>query len=101
MRLLKRSIYLSFLLAVIAVPSFAQHSPDGRLVTPDEILEGLTPDGSRWVTFGGDYNNHRHSPLTQITPENVHELVPQWTFQTNVLEKFETCLLYTSDAADE
>ena len=76
------------------MPSVAQHSPDGRLVTPDEIREGLTPDGSRWVTFGGDYNNHRHSPLTQITPENVHELVPQWTFQTNVLEKFETTTLY-------
>ena len=112
-----RSIIFSFissLLLIVGVsPSLAQHMNGSQLVTPDEIREGLTPDGSRWVTFGGDYNNHRHSPLTQVTPENVDQLVPQWTFQTNVLEKFETttlfrdnvlyvtCLLYTSDAADE
>ncbi len=93
-----RSIIFSFissLLLIVGVsPSLAQHMNGSQLVTPDEIREGLTPDGSRWVTFGGDYNNHRHSPLTQITPENVDQLVPQWTFQTNVLEKFETTTLF-------
>ena len=73
-----------------AVQATAQHAPTPRLVTQEEIREGLTPDGSRWLTFGGDYSNQRHSPLTQITPQNVHRLVPQWTFQTNALEKFET-----------
>ena len=70
-----RSIIFSFissLLLIVGVsPSLAQHMNGSQLVTPDEIREGLTPDGSRWVTFGGDYNNHRHSPLTQVTPENV------------------------------
>jgi alcohol dehydrogenase (cytochrome c) len=79
---------------VLAMPSIAQYVPEGRLVTPDEIREGLKPDGSKWITFGGDYGNQRHSPLTQITPENVHRLVPQWTFQTDVLEKFETTTLF-------
>jgi alcohol dehydrogenase (cytochrome c) len=59
-------------------------------VTPQEILDGLPTDGSRWLTFGGDYANQRHSPLTQITPDNVARLVPRWTFQTATLGTFQT-----------
>ena len=80
----------SALVLLTATVSVAQHAPQTRLVTQAEIEEGLTPDGSRWLTFGGGYHNQRHSPLTQITPENVHRLAAQWTFQTNELEKFET-----------
>ena len=78
------------LVLLTATVSVAQHAPQTRLVTQAEIQEGLTPDGSRWLTFGGGYHNQRHSPLTQITPENVHRLAAQWTFQTNEVEKFET-----------
>jgi alcohol dehydrogenase (cytochrome c) len=81
------------LLAVSAAALAAQQPPPPRLVTAQEIAEGLTPDGSRWLTFGGDYTNQRHSPLTQITPANVHQLVPQWTFQTGTLGNFETTTL--------
>jgi alcohol dehydrogenase (cytochrome c) len=71
----------------------AQQPPPPRLVTSQEILEGLPADGSRWLTFGGNYTNQRHSPLTQITPANVIRLVPQWTFQTGTLGNFETTSL--------
>jgi alcohol dehydrogenase (cytochrome c) len=85
------SCFLCSLLALVtATISSAQQAPEPPLVTPEDIREGLTPDGSRWLTFGGDYANQRHSPLTQITPQNVDRLVPQWTFQTNSLERFET-----------
>ena len=70
----------------------AQQTPP-PLVSTQEILDGLTPDGSRWLTFGGNYSNHRHSPLTQITPANVNRLVPQWTFQTGTIGNFETTSL--------
>lgn len=63
-------------------------------VSAEEIAEGLPADGSRWLTFGGDYANQRHSPLTQITPDNVNRLVPQWTFQTQTLDDFETTTLF-------
>ncbi|HSG64034.1 MAG TPA: hypothetical protein VLD39_03505, partial [Gammaproteobacteria bacterium] len=76
-----------------ALASAATAQP-GRLVTQQEIEAGLSPDGARWITFGGNYFNHRHSPLTQITPQNVDRLAPQWTFQTNLIEKFETTPLY-------
>src|SRR5438128_3568229 len=66
----------------------AQQTPPA-LVTAQEILGGLTPDGSRRLTCGGNYSNQRHSPLTQITPANVSRLFPQWTFQTATLGNFE------------
>ncbi len=42
-------------------------------VTSRDILAGLA-DPTRWLTFSGDYSGRRHSPLTQITPANVHRL---------------------------
>jgi alcohol dehydrogenase (cytochrome c) len=67
--------------------------PVAASATAQELLAGLPADGSRWLTFGGDYANQRHSPLTQITPANVHRLVPQWTFQTATIGNFETTSL--------
>ena len=75
--------------AVLAASLTAQEAPP-PLVTQQELLEGLKPDGSRWLVFGGSYTNQRHSPLTQITPENVTRLAPQWVFQTDTVAKFET-----------
>jgi len=54
----------------------------GGGVTYEDILSGLTADPTRWITYHGDYTGQRHSPLTQITPENVRRLAPVWTFQT-------------------
>lgn len=58
----------------------------------EDIAAGMS-DPSRWLTYSGDYSGQRHSPLEQITPENVHRLVPAWTFQTGTLTRgrgFET-----------
>ena len=47
----------------------------------EDILNGFN-DPTRWLTYSGDYSGTRHSPLTQITTENVAELRPIWTFQS-------------------
>jgi len=75
-----------------AVTLLAQQGAPG-LITNQDILDGLKEDGRNWLTFGGNYANHRFSPLTQITPDNVAKLQPQWTFQTNTLGNFETTTL--------
>ena len=67
-----------WLAAAISTPVAAQA---GGGVTYDDILAGLS-DPTRWLTYAGDYTGRRHSPLTQITPENAHRLAPVWTFQT-------------------
>jgi alcohol dehydrogenase (cytochrome c) len=74
----------------VSVGVVLAQQPPPAMVSAQEIHDGLPADGSRWPTFGGDYANQRHSPLTQIGPENVERLVPKWTFQTGTLGNFET-----------
>ena len=42
------------------------------------------PDGD-WNSYGRSAHGDRYSPLAQITPENVHKLVPAWTYRTGDL----------------
>jgi len=37
-----------------------------------------------WPSFGRDPGAQRYSPLTQITPRNVSQLQPAWSFDTGV-----------------
>ena len=54
--------------------------PKLPLVTSQDLMDGFK-NPARWLTFSGDYSGRRHSPLKQITPENVKRLTPLWTFQ--------------------
>jgi len=62
----------------------------GCLVSLPELLAAqgvdqnlLThPPSDAWPAYHGDYSGQRHSPLTQITPQNVGELSLAWAFQT-------------------
>lgn len=94
MRAITLRLVLLVLVCAGAVALTAQEAPPPPLVSWQEVLDGLKPDGSRWLTFGGNFTNQRHSPLTQITPQNVNRLVPQWTFQTATLGNFETTPLF-------
>jgi alcohol dehydrogenase (cytochrome c) len=84
---------LAYILPGFGPALFAQQAAPPGPITSQELVEGLKADGASWLTFGGDYSNHRFSPLTQITPENVTKLQPQWTFQTGTLGNFETTTL--------
>ena len=90
MRILYRTTVV-FLLGAGTVAIGQQAPPP--LVAIQEVAQGLTADGARWLTFGGNYANHRHSPLTQITADNVARLKQLWTFQTATLGNFETTSL--------
>ena len=76
-------------LAFAAEPG-AQQKPEA--VTADRLVAGHK-DQSQWLMFGGDYTAQRHSPLTQVTPQNVTRLAHQWTFQTGTLGALETTTL--------
>jgi alcohol dehydrogenase (cytochrome c) len=58
----------------------------GPGITTRDLLEGYK-NPSRWPMFSGDYSGQRHSPLTQITPENAHRLAAQWAFQTGIIPR--------------
>ncbi|PYQ83721.1 MAG: hypothetical protein DMG03_12490, partial [Acidobacteria bacterium] len=80
--------YLSRQRATVGAVASAPPQNSPQRITGDALVAGLK-DSSRWLMYGGDYGSQRHSPLTQITPENVHRLVPQWSFQTETLGRFE------------
>src|SRR6188474_2175272 len=79
----------SSVLAVLFSITLTAQQSGGPIVTNQEILAGLQ-DGTKWLTYSGNYFGHRHSPLTQITPENVGQLKSQWTFQTGALGNFQS-----------
>jgi alcohol dehydrogenase (cytochrome c) len=60
----------------------AQQTPI-RPITQEDLL-AAHKDPTRWITFSGDYTGQRHSPLKQLTPQNVSGLVAQWVFQTEI-----------------
>ena len=67
-------------LSVVAQQGASQ-SVTSPPVTSQMLLDGLK-DPTKWLMFGGDYTSRRNSPLTQLTPQNVSQLTPQWLFQT-------------------
>jgi PQQ-dependent dehydrogenase (methanol/ethanol family) len=52
-------------------------------VTSQRLLE--SPMTTEWLMYSGDYTGRRHSPLTQITPQNVGRLTAQWAFQADTI----------------
>jgi alcohol dehydrogenase (cytochrome c) len=86
--LIDRTLRLAAVMVAAATWPLAAQQSAGPQVTAQDLRDGLK-DGSRWLHYSGDYTNQRHSPLTQITPENVPRLTPQWVFQTDTLGKFE------------
>jgi len=66
-----------------ALACAAQQESAQTPITNQDLLDGLK-NPSRWLTFSGDYTGQRHSPLKQLTAQNVSRLVPQWVFQTDI-----------------
>jgi alcohol dehydrogenase (cytochrome c) len=61
----------------------AQQPAATLAITAQDLRDGLK-NPARWLTFSGDYTGQRHSPLKQLTPQNVAGLVPQWMLQTDI-----------------
>jgi glucose dehydrogenase len=69
----KRACLVLSLAIGSAGPGIAQVSAD-RLVN-------ATADLGSWLTYSGDYQSRRFSPLRQITPLNARRLRPIWVYQ--------------------
>ena len=86
LRLSAALLAAAVLVPVVPAVIDAQQKPPA--ITGEQLLAGLA-NPSQWLMFGGDYTMRRHSPLTQITPQNVTRLTHQWTFQTGTLGNLE------------
>src|SRR5580704_4795077 len=58
---------------LILLPASAQ--------VPFERIRKAAAEPGNWLTYSGNYEAHRFSPLTEITPANVHGLKPIWIYQ--------------------
>ena len=93
--MLQRTLLLT-LFAVCGISLQAQ--------VPYERILRANQEPQNWLTYSGNYNAQRYSPLSQITPENVKSLELQWIFQARSLEKFEATpivvdgVMYTVEA---
>jgi alcohol dehydrogenase (cytochrome c) len=67
----------------LAVSTLALISPANRLMAQGVTSAMLVhPPPDSWPGYHGDYSGRRHSPLTQISPGNVHGLSLAWAFQS-------------------
>lgn len=51
----------------------------------DDMLMNSDKEPNNWLHYGRDYEGTRYSPLTQITQDNVTDLVPKWNLSFGVI----------------
>ena len=52
---------------------------------PFDRIAHTDQEPSSWLTYSGNYQSHRFSPLTQIDRQNVSHLQVAWTYQYVVI----------------
>ncbi len=77
MKLLRNALVFAACAAILNVVS-----PHALVAQNIDAIKLLQPAKDSWPSYHGDYSGRRHSPLTQITPENVGNLSLAWAFQT-------------------
>jgi glucose dehydrogenase len=75
----------SVLAVCFFVSSCAQLSNQSSL-NSSSTIDSQTKE---WPSFGRDFTNQRMAKLTQITPENVHQLALAWQFKSGVSASFQ------------
>jgi alcohol dehydrogenase (cytochrome c) len=83
-----RRLRLGGLLGLSLGLAFAAHAAP-QINVPYERILNAKNEPQNWLTWGGDYSAHRHSTLTQITPQNVANMKAIWTYQQADTSKWE------------
>lgn len=69
---------------LVSMATAASAAVDGYTPVTEERL--ANPEPENWLHVRGNYQGWGHSPLNEITPANVANLKPAWSFSTGVLE---------------
>ena len=80
MKLLKDALVLVLAASAWLVLVACPHALRAQNLNAAELLK---PPPDSWPGYHGDYSGRRHSPLAQVTPQNVGDLGLAWAFQTN------------------
>ena len=57
-------------------------------VTDSDLRASQNEASDRWIQFGGDYSNRRHSPIEALSPDNVDGLEFEWGLPTGTIGQF-------------
>jgi alcohol dehydrogenase (cytochrome c) len=60
-----------------------------RIADDEAALQRAMTDSSNWSSYGRDYSNQRHSPLSQINAGNIGRLTLAWHYRTGIPQAFE------------
>ena len=81
-RCVSRILLVGHLLLPLAVhaaaPTPGDTAPELQPVSQERLLTG-TAESRDWLMYGGNYDNTRFSPLTDINRQNVKKLSPAWS----------------------
>ena len=66
------------LASALVVMAFG-HVPTSAQVTSQRIARSDS-EPANWLTYSGNYQSQRFSPLNQITRQNVGQLKPLWMY---------------------
>ncbi|HWQ33027.1 MAG TPA: PQQ-dependent dehydrogenase, methanol/ethanol family [Blastocatellia bacterium] len=64
---------------------------------PYQRLVSADSEPGNWLTYSGNYQGHRFSPLRQITPDNVAKLRVAWVYQFKSIGRQETSPVVVDD----
>ncbi len=64
---------MKWLALVLCAPALAQ--------VPYQRIANAPQEPGNWLTYSGNYQGHRYSPLSQVTPANVAGLRVKWAYQ--------------------
>ncbi len=78
------SLMAAGLLATLALAACSSGASSGARASQVAASAAKSPDAG-WPAYGGDAGGMRYSPLTQVSPANVHRLQVAWTFRTGEL----------------
>ena len=78
------TIVATVVIAALAPAMLAAQSMMSYSAVTEQRL--LNPEPHNWLMYRGNYSGWGYSPLDKITPANVKNLVPVWTFSTGVNE---------------
>ena len=84
--------------ASIIVNNFVDNVSPKLFVSLAALLLVTAQAGAQdWPEHGGDKGGRRYSPLAEITPENIGELRPAWTYRTGEPERRGTAFAASKD----
>ena len=61
---------------------------NGLAAVSNALLEVSDQSSEHWLQYGGGYNNFRHSPITELSPENIDKLEFAWGFPSGTDGQF-------------